>query len=391
ELPFTNKDLSIVKTFAVYASTAIKNANSHKALLYEIDERKKTETQLKESHDRYESIFNGAVDGIVYSDWEGKILSVNLAFTKLIGMKKADLIGKNGTQLVKQLLPKKSMMKKLKFIKNTVLKGEALKGLPIEYNNKSLEFYTRKEKGKPGVTVMVRDVTERNKARKNVELHQNNLATLSNELLVTEEEAKRRLATTLHDKLGQYLVLAKFKTDELNKKTADSENKKIIDEITSFIEEAINESRNITYELSPPILYEMGLIPAISLKLDDIEKSNEVKTSLIDQSKSYELEEKVQIILYRGINELLQNVLKHSKAESVNVSFKLLTNDYRITVRDNGIGLDLEAMRNKAVSQKKFGLFSIMERIKYIGGSVKIDTKPRKGTKVVINLPIKNL
>lgn len=164
----------------------------------------------------------------------------------------------------------------------------------------------------------------------------------------------------------------------------------MLDEINSFIEEAINESRNITYELSPPVLYERGLVPAISFKLDEIAKNNKIKTSLTDQSKLYELDEKEQIILYRSINELLQNVLKHSKAESVNVSFKLLSDDFRITINDNGIGFDLEAMRDKAVSQKKFGLFSIMERIRYISGRVEIDTTPEKGTKVVIDLPIKN-
>ena len=389
EPPFTNKDLSIVDTFAVYASTAIKNANSHKALLYEIDERNKAEAQLKESHDRYESIFNGTVDGIVYSNWKGNILSVNSAFTKLTGIKKDDLIGKNGIQLAKQLLPKKSMAKNLKFIK-TVLKGNAVRGFPIEYNNRSLEISTPAEKGKPGITVMVRDVTERNKARKKIELHQKNLQTLSNELTMAEEKARRRLAITLHDKLGQSLVSAKFKIDELNKRTKNSEHNKIFNKISSFIEEAINESRNITYELSPPVLYEMGLIPAISLKLDDIEKDNKIKTSLIDQSKSYELGQKEQIILFRTISELLQNVIKHSKAPTVNVTIRLLKEFYRITVVDDGVGFDLEAMRDKAVSQKKFGLFSIMERIRYIGGKVLINAAPKKGTKVVVDLPIKN-
>jgi signal transduction histidine kinase len=111
---------------------------------------------------------------------------------------------------------------------------------------------------------------------------------------------------------------------------------------------------------------------------------------MINRSKSYKIEKREQIILYRTISELLQNVIKHSKADNVNVSFRLLTNDYRIIVSDNGVGFDLKAMREKALSQKKFGLFSIMERIKYIGGSVEIDTKPRKGTKIVINMPIKN-
>jgi signal transduction histidine kinase len=216
------------------------------------------------------------------------------------------------------------------------------------------------------------------------------MAILADELAATEEKAKRRLATTLHDKLGQALALANFKTNELNKQTEDSESKKMLAEISSFIEEAINESRNITYELSPAVLYEMGLIPAISLKLDDIEKSNKIKTSLVDQSKSYELEERVQVILYRTISELLQNVIKHSKAKNVNVSFKRANGTYRIIVSDNGIGFDLEDMREKAISEKKFGLFSIMERIRYIGGEVNINTMPNRGTDVTIKLPINN-
>jgi signal transduction histidine kinase len=120
-----------------------------------------------------------------------------------------------------------------------------------------------------------------------------------------------------------------------------------------------------------------------------MEKNNKIKTSLTDQSNSYEFDEKEQIILYRSINELLQNVIKHSKAKEVNVSFKQFTNDYIITISDNGIGFDLEAMRGKAISQKKFGLFSLMERIRFIGGEVIINSVPNKGTKAVINLPIK--
>ncbi len=237
---------------------------------------------------------------------------------------------------------------------------------------------------------IIEDITERIKVQKNIALHQRNLEMLSNELAVTQEKTKRNLAVALHDKLGQSLALAKFKSSELNKQTTDSKHKKMIDDITSFIDEAINESRDITYELSPAVLYEMGLIPAISLKLDDIEKDNKIKTSLKDRSKTYELEEKEQIAIYRTISELLQNVTKHSKAKNVNVSFRRANGTYRIIVSDNGIGFDFDEMRGKAILQKKFGLFSVMERIKYIGGEVIINTASKKGTKVVIDLPIKN-
>ena len=237
---------------------------------------------------------------------------------------------------------------------------------------------------------IIEDITDEKKIRENVLKYQSDLKSLTNELIVAEERAKRRLAVTLHDKLGQYLALANFKTSELKKITTNSKSKKIIGEITAFIDDAIKESRDITYELSPPVLYEMGLVSAISWKLDEIEKNNKIKVSLINRSQSHELEEKIQIILYRTISELIQNIIKHSEAENLNVSFRLLKNVYRITISDNGIGFDLAAMKDKAISEKKFGIFSIIERIKYIGGDLNINSVPKKGTKVVIDIPIKN-
>jgi signal transduction histidine kinase len=237
---------------------------------------------------------------------------------------------------------------------------------------------------------IIEDITERKKAQETQKLHQANLETLSNELTMAQEEAKRDLAVALHDKLGQSLALAKFKSSELNKQSTNSKHKKILDEIVSYLDEAINESRDITYELSPPVLYEMGLIPAIEWKLDDMENKNGIKTSLIDHSNSHELSQKEQIITYRTIGELLQNIKKHSNAKNVNVSFGQANGTYKITVSDNGIGFDLETVMGKAISQKKFGLFSIMERIKYIGGEMNINTTPNIGTDVIINLPINN-
>jgi PAS domain S-box-containing protein len=387
--PFTEKELIIVNTFATYASTAIKNANIHRQLLSEIDDKEKTQILLKNSHDRYESIFDGATDGIIYTDWNGKIISVNPTAVKLLGVTQNKMIGGTAIEIAKNNLSGESLARMLEFIKKA-LKGDAVSDFLIRTAKGEFEFNTTYGKGKPGLTVMIRDVTERNKAREKINLHQRNLQSLTSELAMAEEKARRRLAITLHDKLGQSLVLAKFKTNELTKQTTDSNQMKVISEITSFIEDAIKESRSITYELSPPVLYEMGLTSAISWKLDEIEKSNILKTSLIDQSRSYELEKREEIILYRTINELLQNTIKHAKAKNVVVTFRLLKDNYRIIVSDNGIGFDLKTMREKAVSQKKFGLFSVIERIGYIGGEVNIDTAPDKGTKVIIDLPIKN-
>ena len=310
-------------------------------------------------------------------------------YTRYLYSKICKIILRWYNEIAKNKLSGESLARMLEFIKKA-LKGDAIGDFLVRTDKEEFEFNTTYGKGKPGLTVMIRDVTERNKTREKINLHQKNLQSLTSELAMAEEKVRRRLAITLHDKLGQSLVLAKFKTNELTKHTTDSIQMKVISEITSFIEDAIKESRSITYELSPPVLYEMGLTYAISWKLDEIEKSNKFKTSLIDQSRSYELEKREEIILYRTINELLQNTIKHAKSKNVDVTFRLLKDNYRIIVSDNGIGFDLKTMREEAVSQKKFGLFSVIERIKYIGGEVNIDTALDKGTKVIIDLPIKN-
>lgn len=365
------------------------------AVKEDITEKKKFITDLMEREEKYRTLTQNLNVG-VYRSTPGKngiFIEANPAFLKMFEFRsKKELERWKVVDFYPDPLERKSIEEKLTskgFLINEEVELRKKDGtrFPASISATAAKDESGKIIHYDGI---IEDVTEERKTREDILTYQSNLKSLTNELLVTEEEAKRRLAMTLHDKLLQSLVLANFKSSELNKKVEKSANKKLISEISGFIEDAIKESRDITYELSPPVLYEMGLIPAISWKLDEMEKNNKIKTSLTDQSNSYEFEEREQIILYRSINELLQNVLKHSKAVNVNVSFRLLTNDYRITVSDNGVGFDFEAMRDEAVLQKKFGLFSIMERIKYIGGEVLINAVPNKGTEVVINLPIKN-
>ncbi len=359
-------------------------------IVEDITGRKQTEEEIR----RLSKVFLDGTIPTIIEDLDGIIQDLNDEAVNAYGWTREELIGKP----IKILVPEERHEQANELL-NRCKAGEQIRNVEGIRKKKdgteiqvllTLSLLTGEGNTFTGIATVATDISERELARKRIALHQENLAMLSNELTMAEEKVRRRLAISVHDKLGQSLALANFKINELNKLTKNSEHKKINAEIISFIAEAINESRNITYELSPPVLYEMGLTSAISWKLDDIEKNNIIKTSLTDQSKSYKLEEKLQIILYRTINELLQNVIKHSKADNINVSFKLLTNDYRITVADNGIGFDLKATRDKAISQKKFGLFSIIERIKYIGGTVEINTAPNRGTKTIINMPIKN-
>ncbi len=384
--------------FPIELSISSWEANNQKyytGIIRDITIRKKFIADLMEREEKYRTLTQNLNVG-VYRRTPGKygmFIEVNPAFVKIFGFRsKKELERWKVIDFYKDPLDHKRVEEKL------VLKGfiineelELRKKDGTIFSASSSATVAKDESGKilhyDGI---IEDITEQRETREKLILHKKNLEALSNELAMSEEKVKRGLAIALHDTIGQLLIALKYKISELNRKVEKSEHKKLISETSDILKDAINETRNITYELSPPVLYEMGLVPAISWKLDEIEKNNKIKTSLTDQSKSYELDEKEQIIIYRSINELLQNVLKHSKAESVNVSFKLLPNEFRITINDNGIGFNLEAIRDKAVIQKKFGLFSIMERIRYIGGDLNINAVLNIGTKVVINLPIKN-
>lgn len=233
---------------------------------------------------------------------------------------------------------------------------------------------------------IIEDITERKEIQNNILNQKMEVEALNNQLINTEEESKRQLAMALHDTLGQSLAAAKFKVDELKKKYY-SDDDKLINEVIDNIQKAINESRDITYELSPPMLYDKGLIETVQWKLEEIAKKN-ISTKVFDETEGYELEIQDQISLFRAITEIFQNVVKHSEAKNLRATFKKNNHHYVAEIVDDGIGFDYDFVSNNAIKDKKFGLYSVIERVKYLGGEIEIDTKINKGTSVIIRLPI---
>jgi len=233
---------------------------------------------------------------------------------------------------------------------------------------------------------IIEDITEKKKIQDNIIQQRNEMEELNNRLVTTEEESKRRLATMLHDGLGQSLAIVKIKLSELSMKLALDDNE-IYKEVLDNLQNAINESRSLTYELSPPMLDELGLIPTIEWKIDEIKKQNDIKTELIDKTDGFVLDDKYQLSLYRTISEVMQNIIKHSQADLVRVTFIADEENYRVEIFDDGIGFDYEKVKAESLKNKKFGLLSVLERIKYLKGNFKIDSNSGIGTTVTINFP----
>jgi signal transduction histidine kinase len=233
-------------------------------------------------------------------------------------------------------------------------------------------------------------VFEINKAKKQLDIYVTQLQSLSSQLSITEERERHRLATHLHDHIGQSLVFSKLKLDELQDSATSSELTKALDDICNNIDQIIKDTRILTFELSSPILNEIGFETAVTSWLDEeIQGKHSIKTEFEDDGQPKPLDDDIRAILFRNVRELLTNVVKHAKAEKVKVSICRDDEDICVRVEDNGVGFDPVEIKSRSIISHKFGLFSIRERLEQLGGRVEIDSKPGGGSRVMMTAPLK--
>ncbi|MCE5327484.1 MAG: PAS domain S-box protein [Planctomycetaceae bacterium] len=215
------------------------------------------------------------------------------------------------------------------------------------------------------------------------------LRALAGELTLTEQHERRRMAKLLHDHLQQLLVGAKYHTAILGR-NAEPLLKEASREIEDLLDAAISESRSLTAELSPPILHEGGLMEG----LEWLERWMADKHGLIvDLSRQEEqlptLEDDVKILLFESVRELLFNAAKHAKVRSVNVDIRRIEGErLQVTVSDAGPGFDPSSLKKAGQIGAGFGLFSIQERLTFIGGAMAIDSDPGKGSRFRLTVPL---
>lgn len=217
--------------------------------------------------------------------------------------------------------------------------------------------------------------------------YQERLRMLNSELTLVEERERRRIAENLHDSLGQTLSLAFMNLTSVNTADCAPKVKKTIDFTANLLNKAVEESRALTYDLSPPILYELGFIPAIQWKLEQFEKENDIKSELQFNTKEPNLKRETTIFLYRIFRELLTNIQKHAQASEVRVNIVLKDHVFKMTVEDDGLGIDTTKLKNSNMQGGGFGLFSITERLESINGTFNIEPS-KNGTVAEIILPL---
>jgi PAS domain S-box-containing protein len=232
------------------------------------------------------------------------------------------------------------------------------------------------------------EVSERKKAEEKLLTYQKQLRSSASELSLAEERLRRKIATDVHDHLGQNLAISKLKIESLAKSAASPQLVEELKEIRNLIAQAVESTRSLTFELSPPILYELGFGPAVEWLLRQTRQQHGLSTEFADDALPKPLDDDIRVLLFQAVRELLVNVVKHAKAGSVKVSTQRVDDQIQVSVEDDGVGFDVKRLDSQGRMGGGFGLFNIRERLDHIGGHLGITSRTGKGTCVTLLAPI---
>jgi PAS domain S-box-containing protein len=353
---------------------------------YDITERKGVEEALRESEERYRELFENAKDAIYVHDLSGRYTSVNRATEKLSGYTREEIIGKNFIDFVVSkdvTRVRENLWKKLREEGETVYEVDVIDrdGLRVPVEVSSRLIY---ENGVvAGVQGTARDITERKRADEA-------LRTYSRRLVEVQEEERKRIARELHDKIGQVLTAVKLNLQALQNASETSASKPYIEENIAAVDEALQRVRDLSLELRPSLLDELGLAAALRWYVARYAQRTGIVTQAV--TESFEAGERIprdiETACFRIAQEALTNTARHAQARRAWVKLRRLKGEIVLEVKDDGVGFDPETLRKYSSSAATLGLRGMEERALAVQGWLEIESAPSGGTAVRAHFPV---
>lgn len=214
------------------------------------------------------------------------------------------------------------------------------------------------------------------------------LLRLASQLALAEERERRAIASGLHDHIGQALAVVKGRLGRLQGNAVFSGMEADLEEARTLLDQVIQATRTLTFEISPPVLYELGLEAALEWLAKRFKQKHALKVEIRVTGTSIAVPDDLQITLFRSVQELLLNAVKYAKASAVKVKLTWQTDRLSIEVSDDGVGFDPVRAEASAADAGGFGLFSIRERLKAFGGALSVESAPGRGAAFTLTVPL---
>lgn len=206
-------------------------------------------------------------------------------------------------------------------------------------------------------------------------------------IIEAQENERRRISRELHDGLGQLLSAAKLNIGMIEFAQNQSKERagEILKQIDTIVSKAIVEARRIAHDLRPTTLDDFGLIPALRILCQEFSKLTGIKVKFQVSQLLERIEPKVEIAIYRIIQESFNNISKYAEATEVSLDLYRKENYVYVRVKDNGSGFDVDSSKSKKTGHG-FGLLNMKERAELVGGKVEILSTPGQGTEVLLEI-----
>lgn len=372
---------------------ALKNPYIKSMVIYMHDDtmRKNASEALKESEKRFRSLIRDLKLGVVLQDKDAKILLCNEAATTLLGLTEDQLLGVSSYDplwnVIKEdgrnfpgpehpvpeaIRTKKPVRDVIMGVYHPQLKSRVwllVNADPILNANNELIH----------VICSFADITERKRIQQEQLKHQKQLTQAT---IDGQEQERKEIGKELHDNIGQRLTTTKLYLD-LAKATADDNTAEMVMLALRSVNDVINELRSLSHALVPSTLGDIGLIESVQELIVSYSylKTMQVTFDHADFDEDC-IQENQKLMLYRVLQEQINNIMKHAKAQKVDIFLKSNKKFVYMQVQDNGSGFVLNSLR------KSLGLTNIKNRVDLFGGKVKIVTSPGKGCSIKVIIPI---
>ena len=362
-----------------------------------ITEQKKWETKLKKKEERFKKIINGSIDGFAITNMDGRIIEVNEAYCQLLGYTRDEILHMSFMDLEVAMTKEE--------LNNITLKIIDTGGSRFETKNKNkngniidVEVSASFAPENNGTfLVFIRDITDRKQSEKalinlnnkldiKVKKRTNELKRLNNHLVLSEDNERKNLASELHDSVAQSLGMAISRIKTI-KEVDSGYGIEALSNVQKNIENAIEEVRILIHQLHPQILEDFNIDIVIGCLIDAINEKREIRINYINNlDEPINLIETTKMTIYRAITEFLNNIVKHSDSSVAEIELSKINNSIHIRVEDKGKGFEFNMYHQE--NYCGFGLYSLFERIKNMGGELIINSSLGNGTKIILIIPV---
>jgi PAS domain S-box-containing protein len=355
----------------------------------DISERKRKDEELRQSEDTFRRTFEAIPDPafIWTRHADGRILldKFNQAAARITQDKIRDFLGVEAKEL---FADRPELVEKIAMTMD--LGQPQFDEVAYTYRTTGLSKWLQTDYVKTAensVLVITKDISERKDAEARLLAYQEQLRTLTAELFLIEERERRRIASELHDQIGQNLALCKLKVASMERDTTQGQVKSELSAVRRLLECSIQDTRSLIFDLSPPILYELGFQAALEWLVERIEEQYHVPVEFENRSEGEAMGNDLQVILFQVVRELLVNAGKHSRASQAKVILSREGEFLKIQVNDDGVGFDASQIYDPKGHPGSYGFFSMRERLNYLGGGLEVKSRPGQGSQIVLTVP----